>query len=346
MTSFTSKGKHSAPVVISLFLCACAPVGPDFVKPDVSPPPEWAQQQEQGLQAETADLSRWWQVFDDEALNMLVETALENNNNLEIAGLRVLEAQAQLGIAIGSQYPQSQIAAGSAIYNSPADSTGITSNFWQYGVGASASREIDFWGKFRRGIESADAAYLASIAAYDQARVLLVASVVDTYAVIRSFEEQLRIAHENLKIQRRSYDIANVLYTNGADSELDMQQAETLLLATKATIPFYEASIKQALNALSTLLGMPPGSVKTMITGATGIPTLPDNIAVGFPADMLRRRPDVRQAEMLAMSQNALVGMAEANLFFTPVSAWPARLDWLPGDRVTVISATFSAQTP
>ena len=299
---------------ITLALTGCM-VGPDFVKLEPDVPAEWSQPVEQGLQTAPNELVAWWRVFDDPVLNELVDLARKNNNTLEIAGLRVLEARAQLGIATGLLYPQSQVAVGEATRVSPADNTGVTSDFWQYGLGASISWEIDFWGRFRRGIESADAAYFASMAAYDQALILLTASVVDGYAVVRTFEEQLRIAKENLKIQKRSYDIAAVLYRNGAASELDMQQAETLLLATRATIPDLEASLKKARNALSTLLGQPPGSVKTLLAGSQGIPSLPAEIAIGFPADMLRRRPDVRQAELLAMSQNALIGLAKADLY-------------------------------
>jgi len=300
---------------IALMLTSCAPVGPDFVKPEPEAAEDWSQPVSQGLDAAPAELVQWWRVFNDPVLDDLVAAALKDNNNLEIAGLRVLEAAAQLGIATGAKYPQSQFAAGEAIYVSPAENSGATSNFWQYGLGASAAWEIDFWGRFRRGIESADAAYMASIAAYDQARVLLTAAVVGNYALIRATEEQVRIAHENLKIQKRSYDIAEVLYRNGSDSELDMMQANTLLLSTQATIPELEAALRQARNALSTLLGQTPGSVAERLAQGQGIPGLPDNIAVGFPADMLRRRPDVRQAELLAMSQNALIGLAKADLY-------------------------------
>ena len=299
----------------TLVLTSCAPVGPDFVKPEPEAAEDWSQPVSQGLDAAPVELVQWWRMFNDPVLDDLVEAALKDNNNLEIAGLRVLEAGAQLGIATGAKYPQSQFAAGEAIYVSPADNTGATSNFWQYGLGASASWEIDFWGRFRRGIESADAAFMASIAAYDQARVLLTAAVVGNYALIRATEEQVRIAHENLKIQKRSYDIAEVLYRNGTDSELDMMQANTLLLSTQATIPELEAALRQARNALSTLLGQTPGSVAERLAQGKGIPGLPDTIAVGFPADMLRRRPDVRQAELVAMSQNALIGLAKADLY-------------------------------
>lgn len=303
------------PLVWAAFLTACVTVGPDFEKPVAEVPDAWSVPPEAGLQTTPLELVEWWKIFDDPVLDDLVETALRNNNTLEIAGLRVLEAQAQLGVATGLRYPQVQAAAGEANYVSPPDNSGVTSNYWQFALGASASWEIDFWGRFRRGIESADAAFLASLAAYDQAQVLLTAAVVDLYTVIRITEEQLRIARENVAIQQRSYDIAAVLYKNGADSELDMQQASTLLLSTQATIPGFETALSQAHNALSILLGEAPGAVRTRLADPGGIPGVPEQVAVGIPADMLRRRPDVRQAEYLAMAQNALVGLAEADLY-------------------------------
>jgi len=302
-------------LVLVVFTVSCTPVGPDFVKPDIETADDWSEAVSGGLATEPAELLEWWRVFNDPVLDVLVDDALRNNNNLEIAGLRVLESRAQLGIAIGSKYPQSQFAAGEANWVSPADNGGISSNFWQYGIGASASWEIDFWGRFRRGIEAADAAYLASIAGYDQARILLTSAVVSNYVLIRVFEEQLRIANDNLKIQKRSYDIADVLFRNGSDSELDMQQANTLLLSTQSTIPSLESSLRQARNALSTLLGLSPGSVAQRLAPGKGIPALPENITIGLPADMLRRRPDVRQAELLAMAQNAQIGLAKADLY-------------------------------
>jgi NodT family efflux transporter outer membrane factor (OMF) lipoprotein len=156
---------------------------------------------------------------------------------------------------------------------------------------------------------------MASIEARNQAMILLTAQVVATYTAIRINEEQLRIAYENVVLQQRSYDIAGVLYKHGSDSELDMQQAYTLLLSTQATIPGYEVSLRQARNAMSTLLGQAPGTTEELFDDDTGIPVLPKKIEVGIPADLLRRRPDVRQAEFNAMAQNALVGMAEADLY-------------------------------
>ena len=300
---------------VGVLLSACAAVGPDFEPPDADIEEQWIQPAREGLSTAPIEQEAWWELFQDPVLDALVETARRNNNNLEIAGIRVLEAQAQLGIATGLQYPQVQVAAGEATYLSPPDNSGVTSGYWQLGLGATASWEIDFWGRFRRGIESADAAFLASIAAYDQAQVLLTATVVDLYTVIRATEEQLRISHDNVAIQQRSFDIAQVLFENGQDSELDMQQAQTLLLSTQATVPGLEVALAQARNALSTLLGLPPGSVKDMLAEGSGIPALPDEVAIGIPADMLRRRPDVRQAEYLARAQNARIGLAKADLY-------------------------------
>jgi len=302
-------------ILLLALLVSCTPVGPEFVRPQVELPQDWSNLDRHGLESSPVKQPQWWRVFDDPVLNRLVEMAWKQNNSLEIAGLRVLEARAQLGIAQGSQYPQSQLAAGSATYTSPANIAGNGSNFWQYGIGASTSWEIDFWGRYRRGIESADAAYLASIAARDQALVLLTAQVVRAYTIIRINQEQLRYARENVAIQQRSYDITSVMFRNGSDSELDMQQALTLLLSTEATIPGFEIALKQSLNALNTLLGKAPGTLDPLLDENYGIPELPGQIQLGIPADLLRRRPDVRQAELNALAQNARVGLAEADLY-------------------------------
>lgn len=307
--------KKATIVILALLAAGCAAVGPDFVPPEADIPDGWTQEPASGLNTAPHELVEWWKIFNDPVLDELVTIARLNNNTLEIAGIRVLEAQAQLGIARGLQFPQTQAAAGEANYTSPPENSGVTSRYWQLGMGATASWEIDFWGRFRRGIESADAAFMASIAAYDQAQVILTAAVVDLYTVIRTTEMQLDISRANIDIQQRSYDIAEVLYKNGANSELDMQQANTLLLSTLATIPSLEVALAQARNALSTLVNQAPGTVREILEKGAGIPKIPDQVAVGIPADMLRRRPDVRAAEYQAMAQNALVGLAKADLY-------------------------------
>lgn len=305
--------------VLSGLLMACAPVGPDFVRPEAPVAPEWLLAGQEAFKATPEELIEWWQLFGDQDLNELINLAHRNNNNLKIAGLRVLEARAALGVAIGNQYPQSQVLTGDATAISASESNANTTagdlSFTQYNLGASASWEIDFWGRFRRGIESADANLLASIANYDDVFVLLTAQVADTYAVIRTTEEQLRIARENLALQQRSYDIVDVLYRNGESSELDAIQALTLLLGTKATIPDFESTLRQGRNALSTLIGLPPTDLSQLLSGSSSVPRTSERSLVGIPASMLRQRPDVRRAEMQALAQNALVGVANADLY-------------------------------
>lgn len=308
--------KHSLTgALVAMVLAACSAVGPDYAKPEAPISEAFEVTTGSGLHATPYELVEWWEVFNDPVLNQLVDIAHKQNYSLELAGLRVLESRAQLGIAIGTQYPQQQIASGGVTRISPSENAGQGNTaFSQYDLGASLAWEMDFWGKFRRGIESADAALAASIANYDEAMVLVTAQVASTYVTIRLLEEQLRIAHENLKLQRRSYDIAEVLYRNGQDSELDVQQARTLLLGTEATVPELKTQLELTQNALNTLLGQPNGFVEKLITDGP-IPDVPEQVAVGIPADLLRRRPDVRQAELQAVAQNAQVGVATADLY-------------------------------
>jgi outer membrane protein TolC len=200
---------------------ACAPVGPDFVKPEAQSNDTWSDYVREEFRFEPQDRVEWWNIFNDPVLSQLVAAAHQNNNNIRLAGLAVLEARAVLGIARGSIYPQAQFAAGDATRIELSESNANTAgggdlSYWQYNLGANASWEIDFWGRFRRGIESADANLLASIAGYDDTLVLLTAQVADVYVAIRAAEEQLRIARENLVLQERSYDIVEVQYRFGA----------------------------------------------------------------------------------------------------------------------------------
>jgi len=305
--------------VFALGIGGCTQVGPDFAEPEADVNSTWQLFESERIKTEAPRSVEWWQAFNDPVLNNLIEVAFAQNLSLEAAGLRVLEARAQLGIAVGQLYPQQQSATGGAIYSDRSDrganTAGSDSSVWQYDLGLSVGWELDFWGRFRRGVESADANLLASIAAYDSVLVLLIAQVVDTYIVIRTAEQQLDIARENVKLQQRSFEITDTLYRNGEQSELDRQQALTLLLGTEATIPALHATLDQSRNALSTLLGRPPGEIEQLI-GRTGvIPEPPAEVGVGIPADLLRRRPDVLQAELQAASQSARIGVATADLY-------------------------------
>lgn len=304
-------------VVLSLAGCT---IGPDFAKPAAPVSPHWQAADGTMLTSAPARTVEWWHVFKDPVLEELIQAAYHNNYNLKIAGLRVLEARAQLGEAVGFLYPQLQQANGGVTYVSASRNAANTAagdlEYLQYDIGARISWELDFWGKFRRAVESADANLAASIAAYDNALVLLTAEVADTYVVIRTAEEQLRVARENTVLQRRSVEITEVRYRHGDINELDLQQARTQLLATEATIPPLQIGLIQARNALATLLGRPPGGMEQILAGGRPeIPAAPVELATGAPADLLRRRPDVRQAEFAAEAQNARVGVAEGDLY-------------------------------
>jgi NodT family efflux transporter outer membrane factor (OMF) lipoprotein len=293
-----------------LLLAACTAVGPDYERPEVAVTPDWLQTELEQFATTPAELTQWWHTLNDPVLDELIAQAVQQNNNLKIAGMRVLEAQANLKIATGNRYPQTQAITADATFSDTGDLS-----VEQYSLGAAISWEVDFWGRFRRGIEAADANYLATVASYDNAMVLVTATVAEAYVIIRATEEQLRLAHDSLKLQQRSYDIVEVLFRNGSTSELDALQARTLLLSTEAVIPELEAVLRQAKNALAVLLGISPTLVYEMLADSGSEPTVPDTIAIGLPADLIRQRPDVRQAELQAMAQNAVVGVATANLY-------------------------------
>ena len=302
-----------------LSLTACTTLGPDFETPVADVEEQWLEKDNQTLQTDEEVNSEWWKLFDDPVLDELIQQAYQQNLPLQIAGLRILEARAQLGIAIGNQYPQLQEAAGalsreSLSENAPNFSSGADENYWTANAGFNASWELDFWGQFRRAVESASANLGTQIASYDNALVLLTSDVASVYIQIRTLEERLAVAKSNVDTQQRGYQIADVRFRAEATSELDPAQALTLLRNTQSQIPTLESQLRQARHALSILLGMPPSDLVALL-GEGDIPDAPTEVAIGAPAELLRRRPDIRQAELQAAAQNAQIGIAEASLY-------------------------------
>ncbi len=328
MPNLRSRGRICLAWLISALLTAgCAQVGPDYLRPETNVSENWLEAGDQRLKTEGAAYRNWWQVFKDPILDQLVDTAYRENLNLRIAGVRVLEARAQLGIATGQLYPQTQQATGSVQKNResagvPIPGTAISAprfgglSYWQSQVGLTASWEIDFWGKFRRAIESADASMLAAVANYDSTLVSLTASVANFYISIRTLEKRLTIAQQNVETQRESLKIAQARFEGGTTSQRDVEQAKTVLASTQATIPVLQTQLRQAKDALCVLLGMPPSRVAAKIGGqAAVIPAPPPQVVVGIPAELLRRRPDIRAAEYAAAAQCAQIGVSRAELF-------------------------------
>ncbi|MCC8994658.1 MAG: efflux transporter outer membrane subunit [Candidatus Contendobacter sp.] len=332
----------------SLLASACTMVGPDFSRPDVPWLAGWsggslATSTVRAKEGQRTQHDAWWRVFDDPVLDQLVAEAQRLNPGVRTAGMRILEARAQLGIAGSALYPQVQQVTGEVVRAGQEKSDGPDSTFTAYSVGFAIAWELDFWGKFRRGIEAADAGYFASIAQYDDVQVLVAAQAAGLYASIRTIEQRLRIAQENAALQKRSLEITERLFKSGNESELDVQQAKSLYLGTLATIPELEGSLRQTQNALSVLLARPPGPLPEMATGREKIPVATLAVIVDLPADLLRRRPDVRAAEMQLAAQSALIGVSEAQIYPSIVLAgslglsasslnWSSRtLDWATG---------------
>lgn len=305
-------------LLIVFLLSGCTKVGPDFHKPDVVVSSNWIDSGDSRVRNELADYRNWWRVFNDPVLDRLVDRAYRENLSLRIAGIRVLEARAQLGIAVEGLYPQTRQASGSVQYNrisAAGASPAPASEYFQSQIGVNASWEIDFWGKFRRTIESADAVWLATVADYDNALVSLTADVANSYITVRTLEQRTEIARRNVETQKESLKIAEARYKYGTATQLDTEQARTILEDTLATIPSLEAQLRQAKHALSVLLGLAPGDLSDYLKGAAEIPVSPSQVVVGIPADLLRRRPDIRSAEYQAAAQSAQIGVAKADLY-------------------------------
>ena len=311
-------------LLAGVILAGCM-VGPDYTAPTTPVAATWLQTRERAIRQEAPLERNWWSIYRDPVLDRLVQTAYDQNLSLMSAGTRVLAARAQLGVAIGEFFPQTQQLGAGVTYNqaSSADPTGNPTgnlgNFWRSSLSAQVAWELDFWGKFRRGIESADAAYLASIASYDDVLVTLIGDVATSYIGIRTLERQIEIAKHNLVRQQKALAIAQARFQGGTSTKLDVYQAQNVLAATEATIPQLTAQMDQGKNALRVLLGMPPETLDALLAmpagTKAGIPVPPDQVATGIPADIVRRRPDLRAAELRAVAQSAQIGIAQADLY-------------------------------
>jgi NodT family efflux transporter outer membrane factor (OMF) lipoprotein len=325
-------------LVLPFLLLSGCMVGPNFQWPKSSIEDRWVQRRAVSEHRYGVAERYWWRTFDDSTLNRLIETAYARNPSLQAAGVRILEARAALNASVGNLFPQQQGAAGSINYYHLGDSSGsgialgnspvaeivkkllddrdlrVGPNIASDRLLLSATWEMDFWGKFRRQIQSQKAAWLASVAAYDDALVTLIGDVATAYINLRTLEARLRIINRSITTQEGSLKIATTRFNAGETSELDALQAQTELAKTKAEAPELENGIAQARNGLAVLLGLTPADVANYLKGPSRIPVPPHRIAAGIPRDLLRRRPDVRLAGLQAAMQSPKIGVAFANL--------------------------------
>jgi NodT family efflux transporter outer membrane factor (OMF) lipoprotein len=306
---------------IALPFAACTMVGPDFKKPTAPVAPSYLGVPGKPMPPSSGrELLDWWTVFNDPTLNQLIELAYKQNLTLLSAGTRVIAARAQLGVAIGYVFPQQQTLDGALNYNRASRADVFSTiepshDFWRASLGPQVAWELDFWGKFRRGVESADAAYLASIATYDDVLVTLLGDIATTYIGIRTVERQIELAKSNIVRQRKALRIAQVRFNEGSTTRLDVYQAQNVLGATEAQVPQLQVQLQEGVDLLHVLLGVPPQPLDGLLDRSIGIPQAPNNVELGMPADLLRRRPDIRAAEFAAAAQSAQIGVAKADLY-------------------------------
>ncbi len=336
------QGLCLALVGAALITGGCTTLGPDYTPPEVPWLEKWQPslygQIDTTAAQEGAELRFWWRLFNDPRLNALIAAAEENNPSLRIAGLRILEARAQLGIASSALYPQVQQLTGGTAYVHRRQSD-RAQDLASYDTSFNLSWELDFWGRFRRAVESADAAFFASIANRQNLQVLLNAQVADLYFTYWVTKLRIAVARENARLQQRSYDITRQLYHSGATSELDLQQAKAQYLATLSGIPQLEIALTKTRNALATLLGRPPGEMPELQGEHYRLPELQPVRIRDIPARLLLRRPDVRSAAWQVAAQSAQIGIAEAE--FYPAISLLGSIGW-SGTRLSGAADTGS----
>ncbi|MFN3192470.1 MAG: efflux transporter outer membrane subunit [Aureliella sp.] len=328
-----------APAILCVLLCGCQSisywwrndkrVGPNYGQPATNTADNYVDAVDETnaalVRSERSIEPEWWHAFQDPALDQLIQCAYAQNLSLKTAAWRIEEARAIRRIAAANLLPQSQTAFGQFAHTQNSRTIGtafpgfpVTVDDWS--VGFDAGWEIDLWGRIRRSIDASDAQLQATVHDYEFAIVTLVGDVATLYLQIRSLDERLELAKKNVKLQSGSLEIAEIRFREGRTSKLDVVQAESNLALTESLIPSLELARRQSLNALAVLLGIPPGEISNCglaFLEPGGLPEVPSEVIVGIPAELLRRRPDIRSAERIMAAQFEQIGIAEAELYPT-----------------------------
>lgn len=306
-------------LLLGFLLAGCTKLGPDFKKPPQPPLPKSFHASHPFAKQTVA---AWWTLFDDKALNRLIQLAASQNLDIRSAGLRILQARAALGIAEGYRYPQKQTVSGGYLTNydkGHIDALNLTfDTLW----------EMDIWGKYAREVESARAVYMASVAGYRAATVAVLAETARQYIAFRTAQERLAYARRNAAIEKRVVKMTKIRFLAGSVSELDWQQAQTQWHNTLSAIPAMRTACVAARNALALLLAVTPEEI-TRIVGPVEpstekrpcadtpafVPLPKLNPQTLLDARLLLQRPDVIAAEHMAHSAAAKIGAEKAKLY-------------------------------
>jgi len=298
-------------------------VGPDYKKPEIATPDAWSD----AILAETPDeptapIQAWWELFNDPVLNGLIEEARQSNLDLQTALASVREARARLAYAGGQKLPE--VSAFGRVTDTKLSNNGALAQvappggFTSQGMmvfGLDAAWEIDVFGRVRREVEAESARFEASIESYRDALVSLYAEVALTYIEIRSYQAHIAKAQQNIDAQSKSLGLTEERFNDGLTSELDVQQAKSILYGTEAVIPQFRILLNRAYNRLAVLCGKDAGTLQNEIANTAKLPTPDMDPAAGVPADLLRQRPDIRRAEREVAAATADIGAATAQLY-------------------------------
>lgn len=281
-------------------------------------PQAWESEMDDSTFQQTLPINdRWWNAFQDPLLDSLITVAMEQNYSLEMAAKRVEQAKANFRVAKSAYYPTLGLTGGWAKEQSSGNVSALPQSREHYASGAlSSSWEIDVFGSIRNRVKSQKELFAASREDYNAAMVSLCAQVATAYINLRQLQKEKEVAMRNLTSQQEVVHITEVRYNTGLVSKLDVAQAKSVYYSTKASIPQLESGIIQYINALGVLLGLYPQDVEGLLEASRPLPNYMELIGIGIPANLLRRRPDVRAAERQ-------VAASAANLGATKSDWWP-----------------------
>ena len=286
-------------------------------RPQVEVPAAWAGERSEATTSEAAELKQWWKTFRDPHLEELVDEALVSNTDLKIAGARLNEERAMRGVANSARYPNvdqtTVIARQRTVLQTPNARVPVESGLWQ--VGFDATWELDLFGGVRNSVKAATAEVQAAEESRRDVLVTLIAEVARSYIELRGYQRQLEVTRNNLDTQRDTRDLTAVRAKAGLATDLDVSRAEAQLASTEASVPELEGLITNTSHHLGVLLGKPPGALLAELQVEQPIPATTAEVPVGLPADLLRRRPDIRRAEAEILAETARLGVARSELY-------------------------------
>ena len=308
--------RHFPQVIILILIVGCQAVGPNYEgSPEMDVPENWNNELNDEFLGQGDKQKKWWTLLDDPDLNNLIDKAAIDNLDAKIALARVEEARAKFGIVEATKFPEIEAVGDASRKSSSKSATGDKGTDNYTSIGIDLSWEIDIFGYVRRSIEAADAQFQASVENYRDVMVILYAEIARNYISLRTFQERLQFALENVKTQRETFNIVNARYKAELVSEVDVLQSEQNLAAAESYVPLFHAKIDELMNSLAVLLGKNPGSLNQELKQNKGIPDVSEKTVVELPREILRQRPDIRRAERRLAQKTAEVGIATAEQY-------------------------------